>query len=504
MKNKTKKITAILIVLALILTTGITGAKNTLLLETVYNAEAAFMTPGADMLKMNFAWYYNTDSTGASVQIAKKADLDAGKMPSNAQVFNGNVSNATEGKTTNKVTVSGLTPNTEYAYRVGDSEKNSWDPINYFKTGDPESYEVIFVADVQVDSSITIQNWRNNLDKALQTAPNASFILNGGDNVNEGKPEENWTEMLSIPQLKSLPMVSTIGNHDIYTNFYSYRYNNPNSYPNQNFFLSYGNTLYIFINGVNRDFALHRQTVSDAVKSHLDAAWKVLTIHHDLYGGAKWSITGGDSEVSVVPMRNGLYPIIDEFEIDVVFSGHDHCFSRSHFMKDNTVQINQSIEDKDFLSEDAGTYKNPAGTLYIAGNTMTGIKYYNPNNPPSFWEAITRQLYLPEYMVISVTNTNFTIKTYRPDTQQLLDSIILAKDEKITQTTTIITTSLKGDINLDNKVNGMDLLLMKQNILGINGKELIKGTQPYINADMNDDGKINGIDLPLLKKKILS
>jgi|GEM_PF-4400156 len=69
---------------------------------------------------------------------------------------------------------------------------------------------------------------------------------------------------------------------------------------------------------------------------------------------------------------------------------------------------------------------------------------------------------------------------------------------------TIIASQLKGDLNLDFIVNAMDLLLMKQHILKVKGKTLVKGTQPYINADMNDDGVINGMDLLLLKKKILS
>ena len=62
---------------------------------------------------------------------------------------------------------------------------------------------------------------------------------------------------------------------------------------------------------------------------------------------------------------------------------------------------------------------------------------------------------------------------------------------------------IKGDINFDGKVNGMDLLLMKQHILDVPGKKIEEGTPAFFAADMNDDGKINGMDLLLLKKKIL-
>ena len=63
---------------------------------------------------------------------------------------------------------------------------------------------------------------------------------------------------------------------------------------------------------------------------------------------------------------------------------------------------------------------------------------------------------------------------------------------------------MKGDINGDGKVNGMDLLLMKQNILGVSGKAFEESIYDFKIADMNEDGKINGMDLLLLKKAILS
>ena len=101
------------------------------------------------------------------------------------------------------------------------------------------------------------------------------------------------------------------------------------------------------------------------------------------------------------------------------------------------------------------------------------------------------------------TTTDETVPTTTIDGTETTDISDTTTDiNPITETTTGDGV-LKGDINGDRKINGLDLLLMKQHILSVPGKELEEGTPAFFAADMNDDGKINGMDLLLLKKKIL-
>ena len=64
-----------------------------------------------------------------------------------------------------------------------------------------------------------------------------------------------------------------------------------------------------------------------AIASDPDAAWRIVTIHQDIYGsGLDHSDTDG------MILRTQLTPIFDQYDIDVVLQGHDHTYSRSKLL----------------------------------------------------------------------------------------------------------------------------------------------------------------------------
>ncbi len=454
------------------------------------------LTPGADETELNFAWYSKGDAKAATPVVHFGTDKDHLKTYTGTS---GLVDTAlTDGVqyVYNHVTVAGLKENTSYWYTV---EKNGvrTEPAAY-ATKSFSTVKMLYVGDPQVGASkgqpqngeklvntagaanTAARNdgfaWDRTLKLALAQNPDLSFIISAGDQVNKtGKPkEEEYAAYLAPEVLKSLPVATTIGNHDSLNPDYMYHFHNPNATQNGlteaggDYYYSYGEGLFIVINTNNYNVAEHEKTIQEAVKSDPDAAWRVLTFHQDIYG------TGLDhSDTDGMILRTQLTPIIDKYDIDVVLQGHDHTYSRSKLLYGDgkthsgyefrlnaegsdydwdhayNLSANQAIpldpedaagqglltafqeDNLCYTIETAGgnAVTNPKGTLYMSANSATGSKFYELINPQQDYIAQRSQNWLPSYSVITMTKDSFAIDTY-----QITDE---GKVEAIDQTFTI-------------------------------------------------------------------
>ena len=103
--------------------------------------------------------------------------------------------------------------------------------------------------------------------------------------------------------------------------------------------------------------------MNKAVASNPDAKWKVVIFHSDIYGSGQ-----PHADTDAATNRIVFAPLMDEFNIDICLTGHDHTFSRSYQILDGNVV------DYDISS---GSVTNPDGTLYITTGSGSGSKYYN-------------------------------------------------------------------------------------------------------------------------------
>ena len=407
-----------------------------------YDSSRIILTPGKTAKDLGFAWYSQKKGEPA-VKIGKKEDL------SDAQEFKGTATEINRSnqkntyKASNKVTVEGLfEENTTYYYSYTDDVKNpNWSEVQSYTTKKTTNFQTILVGDPQIGASgsqgqgtaddiniaVDTFNWNKTLEQAKITAPNASFILSAGDQIDyagtdssDGKNvrESEYAGFTYPALLRMLPLATTIGNHESKGTNYKYHYNNPNSEDGlgstnsgSDYYFSYGNVLFISLNSNNRNTVEHRELLKKAVESNPDAKWKVVMFHHDIYGsGQPHSDTDGAN------LRALFAPLMDEFSIDMCLTGHDHSYARSYLMADGTaIQYDDSVAI------------NPEGTLYIAAGSASGSKFYKLATTKQYYIAERSNTQIPTFSTIDFSDESIVIKTYDYNGNKYADDYTLYK-----------------------------------------------------------------------------
>ena len=116
--------------------------------------------------------------------------------------------------------------------------------------------------------------------------------------------------------------------------------------------------------------------------------------------------------------RTTVVPFIDEFDIDICLSGHDHYYSRSHIIRDGEITSDTSKTD---------VYTKPDGTLYITQNSSSGSNYSGIGDDISEYCSVALQEKRPTYSILDIDENTLTVKTYHTDTNEVFDSVAIQK-----------------------------------------------------------------------------
>ncbi len=342
-----------------------------------------------------------------------------------------------------------LVENMTYYYQYSTNGVD-WSDTYTYKTHSFSDYQAVLVGDPQIgasgsngqgtqddtDIAVNTYAWNKTLQKALGAggiAENASFILSAGDQIDYSSSgtngsgeiirEQEYAGFLYPDVLRSTPLATTIGNHESMVDDYSLHYNNPNASTlgstesGGDYYYSYGDTLFISLNSNSRNVEEHRQLMKEAVASHEDAKWKVVLFHHDIYGSGS-----PHSDVDGANLRILFAPLMDEFNIDLCLTGHDHSYARTYQILDGKV-----IET-DGVSENASKAYNPEGTLYIAAGSASGSKFYTLNTVKQYYIAERSNTPEPTFSTIDFSGDSLTIKTYDYNGQKYANDVTLSKD----------------------------------------------------------------------------
>lgn len=390
------------------------------------------LTPGADESCMNFSWYSVQTGTPA-VRLSTDSNFSTYRTFTGVSMAVSRSNGTILYQTANHVSVekylkSGYTYYYQYTENYNSAQAD-WSGTFTFKCPNSTSVTAILVGDPQIGASGNISadayNWDQTLESAVLKAPDASFLLSAGDQVNYktdddslGVRESEYAGFLYPSQLRSLPMAAAIGNHETKGTDYKYHFNNPNSGDNYgatpsgcDYYFSRGNALFIVLNSNSRKITAHRKLMKKAVAAHPDSKWRIVIMHHDIYGSGTMH-----SNRTSANLRTIFAPLMDEYNIDVVFTGHDHSYARSYSMLDGTS-----------IRYPGNTVTNPAGTTYFSLGTSSGSKMYGLAASKQFYVAERSNQPLPTFSILSVGKDSLTVKTYDSKGEPYADTFTIVK-----------------------------------------------------------------------------
>lgn len=229
-----------------------------------------------------------------------------------------------------------LRPDTQYAYRVGDSIH--WSEWIHFETAAEREAPLSFIyfGDAQNDIKSL---WSRAIRGAYRQMPKADFLLHAGDLINSRNRDNDWGEWFYAGGwiYGAMPSIATPGNHEygrdetgayVLSNHWKPSFtlpeNGPPGYEETVYSIDYQGTRIISLDAP----VFYRSPADSAaqvawLKAQLEnnpQKWTVVTMHYPIYS----TKFGRDNE----ELRHALQPLFEQYHVDLVLQGHDHTYGR--------------------------------------------------------------------------------------------------------------------------------------------------------------------------------
>ncbi|WP_019960187.1 purple acid phosphatase family protein [Woodsholea maritima] len=263
-------------------------------------------------------------------------------------------------------TLEGLTPNTQYVYRVGDG--SHWSEWFQFTTAglEGEPFSFIYFGDAQNDLK---SMWSRVIREAYKTLPSVNFMLHAGDLINSEDSDIEWGEWFYAGGFlhAQVPSVMTPGNHEYSRQMelsqqwrpgFNLPKNGPEGVENLSetvYYVDYQDMRLISLDAdMSGDFESSARIQAqwlDQVLRENDKRWTAIFLHYPFY-----STRAGRHHEN---LHTFFKPIIDRYGVDIVLQGHDHGYSRG---------MVANVPDGEMIRDER------TGTMYVV--SVSGPKMY--------------------------------------------------------------------------------------------------------------------------------
>ncbi len=371
----------------------------------------------SDCTKMGVIWHTVNKTHNPAVQVVEGDTKDF----TNARTIIGNT-NIGIGDSNSRAVIDGLEAGKTYSYRVGDAS-GYWSDAASFTMCEDDTDEFTFVVftDSQSQSHTPGTSFNSAWISAVNSYPETAFALHCGDVV-ESVSAADWSAMLdpSAEFLRRIPMMVVSGNHE--TSYagsqgYKMQYNHfftdmpvQSSFTDGYFYsFTYGNAHFVMLNtnkqGTPDDSLSDEQMawlVSDLEKN--DSKWTIAVMHHPLYSPGTGSNDRFEDPMATA-LRTQLTPVFEKYGVDVVFSGHDHIYYRTHPINSETGVIFDTTSE---TSDGTDYYNNPDGVIYTTPGCTGSSKRSYCDTHPEYYAALDEMI-SSSYLVVKITDNRLTV-----------------------------------------------------------------------------------------------
>ena len=308
-----------------------------------------------------------------------------------------------------KVSVTGLSPDTEYEYQVGGKyhDENAWSDIAAFKSLPVSGDEVtvLCLTDVQAEDPRELIPINRTMRFLMEQPDPPDAMLFTGDIVDEGYDNQHWEDFFGAiePHNSSLPSIFLPGNHeqngDLRYQQFAARYNLPGGFSKEidgvsiegiTGWFEVGDACVIAIatildsKDMQEQFILEQLDWAEKIYEQSGKTWRIMLGHAGPYTIHKKG----------VDYRPFLNEGCDRLQVDLYFNGHDHMYMRGTVFNDEKVRPGQ-------------------GTTYITGSAIGWNlfdKYSTKNDP---YVEVYNDTKRPMYKLLTITPEKLSVTAYQ-------------------------------------------------------------------------------------------
>lgn len=265
--------------------------------------------------------------------------------------------------TAHSAVITGLKPETLYAYRVGDGRTfSAWRQV---RTAAPTAKPFTFLYFGDVQNEVESHGSRV-MRMARRLAPDAALALYAGDLINRSDADREWAEWFDMaPDLHAeLLTLPSPGNHEygqpvegrqVLAPQWRQQFTLPRNGPagvealfETVYQVDYQGVRFL---SLDADAMSDHPELAEATLKWLEArladnpnAWTVVFLHYPVYSTAK----GRDNP----ELRAALEPVLQKYGVDLVLQGHDHTYARGR--KGGPVYVVSVAGPKQYMGGERG------------------------------------------------------------------------------------------------------------------------------------------------------